>query len=134
MIGALLVALQLASATPSALSVRAGDSESVVPLVETNLGAAISLERLAPLVPLSITASGNGRFAVNVAGIDMELRDQLPFARVSGQLIPLAAAPFVVDGHVYVPFEIVAELLPRFAGDRVRYNPARAQLRFTGAA
>ena len=39
MIGALLVALQLASATPSALSIRAGDSESVVPLVETNLGA-----------------------------------------------------------------------------------------------
>ena len=134
MIGALLVALQLASAAPSALSVRAGDSESVVPLVETNLGAAISLERLAPLVPVNIAVSGNGRFAVNVAGIDMELRDQLPFARVGRQLVPLAAAPFVADGHLYVPFEIVAELLPRLAAGRVRYDPARAQLRFTGAA
>jgi N-acetylmuramoyl-L-alanine amidase len=134
MIGALLVALQLASAAPSALSVRAGDSESVVPLVETNLGAAISLERLAPLVPVNIAVSGNGRFAVNVAGIDMELRDQLPFARVGRQLVPLAAAPFVADGHLYVPFEIIAELLPRLAAGRVRYDPARAQLRFTGAA
>jgi N-acetylmuramoyl-L-alanine amidase len=134
MIGALLVALQLASAAPSALSVRAGDSESVVPLVETNLGAANSLERLAPLVPVNIAVSGNGRFAVNVAGIDMELRDQLPFARVGRQLVPLAAAPFVADGHLYVPFEIIAELLPRLAAGRVRYDPARAQLRFTGAA
>jgi hypothetical protein len=64
MIGAVLVALQLASSAPSVLSVRAGESESIVPLVETNLGAAISLERLAPLVPLSITALDNGRFAV----------------------------------------------------------------------
>jgi N-acetylmuramoyl-L-alanine amidase len=134
MIGAVLVALQLASTTPSVLSVRAGDSESIVPLVETNLGAAISLERLAPLVPLNITVLANGRFAVKVAGVDMELRDQLPFARVSGQLVPLAAAPFVVDGHLLVPFEIVAELLPHAATDRLRYNPARAELRFTGPA
>lgn len=132
MIGAVLVALQLASATPAALTIRAGDSESVVPLVETNLGAAISLERLAPLVPLTITAVGNDRFSVKVAGVDMELRDQLPYARVSGQIVPLAAAPFVVGGHLHVPFELVAELLPRAAADRLRYNPARAELRFTG--
>jgi N-acetylmuramoyl-L-alanine amidase len=133
MIGAVLVALQLA-ATPSALSVRAGDSEAVVPLVETNLGAAISLERLAPLVPLNITALANGRYAVKLAGVDMELRDQLPYARVSGQVVPLAAAPFVVDGHLHVPLEVIAELLPRMAADRIRYNPLRAELRFTGAA
>ena len=134
MIGPVLVALQLASTTPSVLSVRAGNSENIVPLVETNLGAAIPIERLAPLVPISIINLGNGRYAVNVAGIDMELRDQLPFARVSGQIVPLAAAPFVVDGHLQVPFEVVAELLPRIAADRLRYIPARAELRFTGAA
>ena len=134
MIGAVLVALQLAAVTPSVLSVRAGSSESIVPLVETNLGAAISIERLAPLVPLNIADLGNGRYAVTVAGIDMELRDQVPFARVSGQLIPLAAAPFVVDGHLNVPFEVVAELLPRLAAEQLRYNPGRAELRFTGAA
>jgi N-acetylmuramoyl-L-alanine amidase len=64
----------------------------------------------------------------------MELRDQLPFARVSGQLVPLAAAPFVVDGHLHVPFEIVAELLPRLASDRLQYAPGRGELRFTGPA
>ncbi|HLB10227.1 MAG TPA: N-acetylmuramoyl-L-alanine amidase [Gemmatimonadaceae bacterium] len=133
MIGALLVALQLASTTPSVLSVRAGDGESIVPLVETNLGAAIPIERLSPLVPLEISDLGNGRFAVKIAGIDMELSDQLPFARVSGQVIPLAAAPFVVGGHLHVPFEVVAELLPRIASDRLRYNPGRAELRYTGS-
>ncbi len=133
MIGALLVALQLAAATPSVLSIRAGESESIVPLVETNIGAAISLERLAPLVPLSISDLGNGRFAVKVAGVAMEIRDQLPFAKVSGQIVPLAAAPFVVDGHLHVPFELVAELLPRVASDRLRYNPGRAELRYIGS-
>ena len=134
MIGAVLVALQLAATTPSVLSVRAGDSETVVPLVETNLGAAISIERLAPLVPLTLTDLGNERFALKVAGIDMEFRDQMPFARVSGQVVSLAAAPFLVNGHLHVPFEIVAELLPRIASDRLRYNPVRGELRFTGAA
>jgi N-acetylmuramoyl-L-alanine amidase len=134
MIGAILVALQLASAAPSVLSVRAGESESVVPLVETNLGAAISIERLAPLIPLAITDRGNGRFSVNLAGIDMELRDQLPFIRMNGQFVPLAAAPFVVGGHLHVPFEVVAELLPRMAPDRLRYLPGRAELRFTGTS
>jgi N-acetylmuramoyl-L-alanine amidase len=134
MIGIVLVALQLAAATPSVLSVRAGDSESIVPLVETNIGAAISLERLAPQVPLDIAVLGNGRYSVKVAGIEMELRDQLPFARVSGQLVPLAAAPFVVDGHLFVPFQVVSELLPRIASDRLRYNSGRAELRFTGSA
>jgi len=133
MIGALLVALQLASTTPSVLSVRAGDGESLVPLVETNLGAAIPIERLSPLVPLEISDLGNGRFAVKIAGIDMELGDQLPFARVSGQVVPLAAAPFVVGGHLHVPFEVVAELLPRIASDPLRYNPGRAELRYTGS-
>lgn len=132
MIGAVLVALQLASTTPSVLSVRAGERESIVPLVETNLGAAISIERLAPLVPLNISDLGNGRYAVNVAGVAMELRDQLPFATISGQFVPLAAAPFVVDGQLHVPFEVVAELLPRVASDRLRYIPGRAELRFTG--
>ncbi|MDQ2765550.1 MAG: hypothetical protein M3Y30_00220, partial [Gemmatimonadota bacterium] len=132
MIGAVLVAFQLAATTPSVLSVRAGDSESIVPLVETNLGAAFAIERLAPLIPLNITDLGNGRFALKVASIDMELRDQLPFARVSGQLVPLAAAPFLVEGHLHVPFEVVAELLPRIASDRLRYNPGRAELRYTG--
>ena len=132
MIGALLVALQLASTTPSVLSVKAGASESIVPLVETNLGAAISIERLAPLVPLRITDLGNGRYALTIAGVDMELRDQLPFLRVGKQFVPLAAAPFVVDGHLHVPFEVVAELLPRLAADRLRYLPGRAELRFTG--
>ena len=133
MIGAVFVAMQLASTTPSVLSVRAGESERIVPLVETNIGAAISIERLAPLVPLSISDLGNGRFALKIAGVEMELRDQLPFARIAGQLVPLAAAPFVVDNHLHVPFEIVAELLPRVASDRLRYIPARAELRFTGA-
>jgi N-acetylmuramoyl-L-alanine amidase len=133
MIGAVLVALQLASVTPSVLSVRAGDGESIVPLVETNLGAAIPIERLSPLVPLEISDLGNGRFAVKIAGIDMELGDQVPFVRVSGQVVPLAAAPFVVAGHLHVPFEVVAELLPRIASDRLRYNPGRAELRYTGS-
>ncbi len=133
MIGAMLVALQLATATPAVLSVRAGESESIVPLVETNLGAAISVERLAPLVPTSISDLGNGRFAVTVAGVDMELRDQLPFVRMHGATVPLAAAPFVVAGHLHVPFEVVAELLPRAASDRLRYAPGRAELRYTGA-
>ena len=54
MIGSLLVALQLAVATPSVLSVRAAGSETAIPLVSTNVGAAVPIEKLAPVVPLSV--------------------------------------------------------------------------------
>ena len=33
-----------------------------------------------------------------------------------------------------MPFEVIAELLPRMASGRVRYNSIRAELRFSGAA
>jgi N-acetylmuramoyl-L-alanine amidase len=131
MIAALLIALQLATTTPSVLSVRAGAGEAVVPLVDTNIGAALPIERLAPLVPLTVEDRGQGRFAVRIAGIVMEIADQIPFVRVNGQVLPLAAAPFVADGHLHVPFEVVADMLPRLAADRLRYQPARGELRFT---
>ncbi|HEX6534955.1 MAG TPA: N-acetylmuramoyl-L-alanine amidase [Gemmatimonadaceae bacterium] len=134
MTGALLLALQIAAATPAVLAVRAADREATVPLLETNHGAAVPVERLAPILPVTLERAPNEHWTVHVAGIDLEIADQVPFARVGATIFPLASAPFVSDGHLVVPFQVVADLLPRLAPEQVRYIPARGELRVLGAA
>jgi N-acetylmuramoyl-L-alanine amidase len=133
MIGSLLVALQIAVATPSVLSVRAAGAETAVPLVSTNVGAAVPIEKLAPVVPLSVRRLDNGHFAVSLPGLQLDVADQVPFTRVGNSVVPLASAPFVSGGRLLMPFQVIADLLPRFAPSLLRYNAARGELRLLGA-
>jgi N-acetylmuramoyl-L-alanine amidase len=52
----------------------------------------------------------------------------VPFAKVGTEVMPLAAAPFVESGRLYVPMQLVAELLPRL-GTGVLYDAERSELR-----
>src|SRR4051812_46208034 len=113
MIATLLVALQLAAATPTVLSVRAAGAETRVPLVSTKAGAAVPMDRLAPVVPISVRRLANGHFSVSISGVELDVADQVPFTRVGNSVIPLASAPFVSGGRLLMPFQVVADLLPR---------------------
>jgi len=123
-----LLALQLAGAAPGVIAVRAGSAEGTVPLLETNAGAALPLDRFAPTIPVTIRATPEGRYAVTVPGVEIEFTSQVPFARVGNAVIPLAAAPFVSEGRLYVPLQVVSELLPMLVPSRLRYNPVRGEL------
>jgi N-acetylmuramoyl-L-alanine amidase len=53
---------------------------------------------------------------------------------VGAGVVPLAGAPFVLDGRLFVPLQLVTEVVPRFAPDAV-YDAARGELRVgTGMA
>jgi len=135
MIGSIALALQIAAATtPGVLSVRGPGSESTVPLIQTTSGPALSIEQLALVIPLSIETPGEGRYVIRVAGGELKLTDQIPFARLNGEIVPLASAPFVAAGRLNVPLEVVSDLLPRGAPTRLHYDSEHAELRFSGPA
>ncbi len=128
MIATLVCALQVAAASPTMLIVRHGDREAVVPLVATNLGPALRPELLAPVLDVSVASLASGRHAVSVAGVRIELIEQVPFAIIGASVLPIAASPYLHDGALHVPLQVIAELLPRYVSGLI-YDPARSELR-----
>jgi N-acetylmuramoyl-L-alanine amidase len=131
MIAALLALLQVASS--GTLTVRAAGREAVIPIERSGATSAIAAELLSPVIPVAVTTLPNAKFAVTFPGVEMQLTDGVPFATVSGAVIPLTSAPYVRDGRLYLPLQLVTDLLPRFAPTRVRYDRARAELRLLAA-
>ena len=140
MIAALLLVLQVFAATPTRpttptaltaptiLFVRHGEREATVPLVPTSAGLALRAELLAPALPTSVRRLPNGRHALSLAGVELGLIEQVPFASIGEAIVPLTGAPFVRGGSLFVPLQIVSEILPRFASGIV-YDPGRSELR-----
>ncbi len=134
MIIEVLLGLQIGAVPPSVVSARSGTVESVVPLVETSTGRVLRLDRLAPALPVTIKDDGPGRFIVSVFDVAISLSDQVPYARVGTSLIPLGGAPLMDRGALLVPLQLVAEILPRLAPNRLSYDPVRSELRVSRGA
>lgn len=134
MIIEVLLGLQIGVVPPSVVSARSGAVESVVPLVETSTGRALRLDRLAPALPVTVKDDGPGRFIVSVFDVAMTLSDQVPYARVGTSVIPLGGAPLMDRGALLVPLQLVAEVLPRLAPNRLTYDPIRGELRVSSGA
>jgi N-acetylmuramoyl-L-alanine amidase len=137
MIGSLVVALQVAAAASAVLSVRGEGLPGGalrVPLTETGAGSALAIEQLAPALPVHVERLANGRWAVHVAGTELRLRNQIPYVEAAGTIIPLASAPSVNGGRLVVPLQLVTDVLPRLAPERLRYHPARRELEVLGGA
>ncbi len=135
MIAAAVLALQVAVAVPPAppaLAVRAGSAEKMVPLVQTNRGPAVPVQALDPVIPVRISNSQRGTFTVSLPGVDVVVRDQVHFVMVNGQPQQLVGAPYVAGGRLHVPFQLLAEVLPRQAPEQFRYDARRGELRYIG--
>jgi N-acetylmuramoyl-L-alanine amidase len=129
---AVILALQLAAGAP-VLKVRAPGSEADIPVVRSGTTAAVAAHLLAPVIPISVSPLPNARFAVTFPGVEMSLTDRVPFATVRGTVVPLTGAPFVEDGRLYLPLQLVTDLLPRYVPSRLRYDRARGELRLLSA-
>lgn len=131
---AILLALQLvAGGTPEVLRIRSGGREATLPLVETNAGPAVRAASLASLLDGSVVSDSGGQYQLRLAGVDVRLVAQIPFARVGDVVVPLAAAPFSDAEGLHVPLHLLTELLPRFATG-VSFDVARAELRVPESA
>src|SRR4051812_4702469 len=134
MLIALLLGLQLrAAASGGTLTVRTATATERVPLIRDSAGPLLRPEMLAPLLPVTVTPGAAGHYRLTIAGTTFELEIGVPSATVSGQVLPLATAPQLRDHHLFVPLQLVSELLPGVAPNLRWDAPARQLVIFTRA-
>ena len=124
----LLVALQLAAAPPPVVTVHGGSEEAVVPVLQTSRGSAVRIDLFGRALPVAVQELPNRRFRITFLNVELEVVDQVPYARVGTRVVPLASAPFTDGGRLYVPLQVVSELLPRESEARLRFVQARREL------
>jgi len=130
MIVALLAAFQLASAAPSggAFVVRDAARSISVPLVYTSSGPLVRPDQLRPVVPITVSHLTGDRWLLIVGGASIEVEEGVRFARVGEKTFQLARAPEVRKRALYVPLQLVVELVPRIAGN-LAWDVDRFELR-----
>jgi N-acetylmuramoyl-L-alanine amidase len=130
MIVALLAAFQLAAATSAggALVVKDASRSVSVPLFASPSGPLVRPEQLRPVVPITVSHLTGDRWLLIVGGSSIEVEDGVRFARVGDAAFQLARAPEVRKGALYVPLQLVVELVPRIAGN-LAWDADRFELR-----
>ena len=119
MIAALLVAFQIAAASqsPAALIVKDASRKVSVPIVASPSGPLVRPDQLRPVVPITVSHLTGDRWMLIVGGSSIEVEEGLRFARVGETAFQLARAPEVRKRFLYVPLQLVVELMPRIAGN-----------------
>jgi len=119
MIAALLVAFQIAAASqsPAALVVKDASRKVSVPIVASPSGPLVRPDQLRPVVPITVSHLTGDRWMLIVGGSSIEVEEGLRFARVGETAFQLARAPEVRKRFLYVPLQLVVELMPRIAGN-----------------
>lgn len=112
---AALALLQQAGDPPAALTVREGEKVGSIPVVATRLGAMVRAQDLLSPLGAVLMRDTPERYRLVVGGTEMELSPGMSFARIRGTTEPLAAAPTVLNGALYLPLSLLTELLPRVA-------------------
>src|SRR5689334_14952178 len=126
---ALLAAFQLAAATGGrALDVKDANRSLTVPLAASAEGPMLRADQLRPIIPVTVSHVTGERWMLIVGGSAIEVENGVRFARVGEDQFQLARAPEVRRGALYVPLQLVVELIPRVAGN-LAWDPDRFELR-----
>ena len=135
MILALVAAFQLAAGTPpdstrppSVVVVKDASRSATVALVSGAGGALLRAEQLRPIIPVTVSHLTGNRWMIIVNGTAIEVTDGVRFARVGDQTYQLAAPPEVRKGTLYVPLQLVAEIVPRLVPNLI-WDATRFELR-----
>jgi N-acetylmuramoyl-L-alanine amidase len=134
MILALLAAFQITAASPQAASpsgplvVKDASRSSSIALVATSGGPLLRADLLRPIVPITVSHLTGNRWMLIVNGVAIQVEEGIRYANVAEQTYQLALAPEVRNGTLYVPLQLVAEILPRVATNLV-WDAERFELR-----
>ncbi|HET7586001.1 MAG TPA: N-acetylmuramoyl-L-alanine amidase [Gemmatimonadaceae bacterium] len=125
MIALLLIALQ---AAPATLAVRTPTGRHLVPVEVTPAGPAVAASHLAGALPVQVSVDSTGQYTVRLAGVPMSLADGLPYVRADSTVLPLAMPPFVRQGELHLPVQLLVDVVPRLAPSRFRFDSTRGEL------
>jgi N-acetylmuramoyl-L-alanine amidase len=132
MITALAVALQLAAAAPAPptgpLIVKDATRSVSIPLVAGESGPLVRADRMRPVVPITVSHLMGDRWMLIINGTSIEVEPGVRLATVGDERYQLAGPPELRKGALYVPLQLVVEIIPRVAGN-LAWDAERFELR-----
>ena len=134
MIRLLIAALQLAVAPPidggpvGPLVVKDASRSVSIVLEATPDGPILRADALRPVVPVTVSHLMGDKWMIIVNGTAIEVEPGTRFARVGTERYQLAGAPTVRHGKLFVPLQLVVEIVPRVANNLV-WDAERFELR-----
>ncbi len=133
-VGLLAAAFQLAAAAQPLVvrDARDGQRRVRVPVVASANGPMLRLEGLAGLLTIRVHHDSGAAYTADVNGTRLQFEAGVPVVRVGATPRPLAAAPIVQNGHLYVPLQLVSEVFPAIVPN-TRWDADSAQLVVIGA-
>jgi N-acetylmuramoyl-L-alanine amidase len=134
---ALVLALQVAAASvrapiPTFIAVRDGAGVVSVPVTINGGEASVRADALMRAMRGTLITGTNLHYTLVLPRARLDLIDGIPFAKRDSLTIPLSRAPQVRGGQLYLPFQFVSDVIPRYAG--YYYDVARAELRTSASA
>jgi N-acetylmuramoyl-L-alanine amidase len=130
---ALFLAMQIAgsaatAAAPTFIVVRDGVSTTSVPVTISDGQAFVRADVLVKAMRGTLTIGTNLHYTLALPRAHLDLIDGIPFAKFDTMTVPLTRAPQVFSGQLYLPFQFVSEILPRYGGGYY-YDVAQGELR-----
>ena len=131
----LFVFLQISAASPPAaiptfVGVRDGASVVSLPVTIDGGQASVRADALAKAMHGILITSTNLHYALSLPRMRFDLIDGIPFAKLDSLTIPLTRAPQVRGGQLYLPFQFVTDVIPKY-GSGYLYDVGTAELRAT---
>jgi N-acetylmuramoyl-L-alanine amidase len=134
MILALAAAFQLAIAAPpgegppATLTVKDAARSVSIAVIQTPAGPMVRADQLRPILPITVSHLMGERWMLIAGAAAIEVEEGVRVARVADAMYQLAAAPEVRKGVLYVPVQLVAELVPRVVANLI-WDADRFELR-----
>src|SRR5947207_13104241 len=133
---AFFLALQVAAGRPiepipDFIFVRDGATRSSVPVTINGGEASVRADALMRAMKGTLVSGTNLHYTLALPRVRLDLIDGIPFAKRDTLTIPLTRAPQVRGGQLYLPFQFVSEVIPRYGGG-YSYDVAQTELRAFG--
>ena len=130
---AFLLAAQIVGASaytpaPTFIVVRDGLLTTSVPVTINNGEPSVRADVLMKAMKGMLITGTNLHFTLALPRARMDLIDGIPFAKLDTLTVPLTRAPQVRGGQLYLPFQFVSEVIPRYGGGYF-YDVAQGELR-----
>ena len=130
---ALFLALQIAGASaatraPTFIVVRDGQVKTSVPVTIYDGEPCVRADVLMRAMKGMLITGTNLHFTLALPRARLDLIDGIPFAKFDTLTVPLTRAPQVRGGQLYLPFQLVSEVIPRYVGGYF-YDVAQGELR-----
>jgi len=116
---AVVLALQIAAAQASApiptfIVVRDGAAVTSVPVTIDGGEASVRADALMKAMHGMLVTGTNLHYTLVLPRARLDLIDGIPFAKRDSLTIPLGRAPQVRGGQLYLPFQFVSDVIPRY--------------------